>query len=316
MCANAIRVAFLVVACVTAAWCGLAQGGEQWQAGPALGDFEPTQPAGKKGAPVVQPLRPRTDDATSFDRHDVRVVDAPKDSVERRALPKQFLWPSKDLLQSAGVNQRPFRLEEVQPESMFSKWLRAVIPAAVSEHAVSVYRNVRYPNVKYLVLRKPHSGYDVVRCASIPYMKSPWAVPDYLQIVTDSTYSSDGHAMVIQALMREAMKKEWPITKIDSAHKALEESVLADRFKRIPWKLIGYEVDLQFQTAAYRFAGNEEYLPFVLTVTLGPRGTLLQLEGSGFIALVEPSYAESLKRRFQKGPEAIGPPPTVRQNPN
>ena len=167
---------------------------------------------------------------------------------------------------------------------------------------------------RYFPLSRPHSSRDMLRCVSIPFIKKPWAVPDYLQIVTDDTYSLEGFETIIQSFANEPLKKEWLIRNVNSAYQALNESVLLKRFKQIPWRLIGYELDVQFCTVTYRFAGHEESLPFVLTVTLGPRGTLIQLEGCGLNALVVPALAEWLKSRDPTRPKAIGLPPAVQQD--
>jgi hypothetical protein len=243
------------------------------------------------------------------------VVAAPQAAAERAALPKQFLWPTREVLQLACARRAALPFDEIEPKSLFTQWLRNIVPAAALNHQVTFYRDARFlGGPRYLPVAAPRSGYDMIRCIWV-YGKKPIPVPDGLQIVTDKAYSLDGRSTAIVSVTDGQIKQGSVIAEIDSARKALEDSILADRFKRIPWGLRGYEADVELQTVAYRFAGSEEYLPFALTVTLGPRGTLLALEGRGLDALVDPPLAESLKRESGAPPKTFVTPAT-RDTPN
>ncbi len=195
--------------------------------------------------------------------------------------PRWFSWPTEQLLEEATSPDGRMKPQKVSSNEWIA-WLKAVVPIAVSNDSAKLYWDKSNKDVAYLRAAKPLPNQMLVRCIWNPQFRKRETLPDAVQIVTDQMYHYDDSAKLGRKLVNGNLKQRLPITDFKSCASALEGSVLADSFKHFPWQLTSVAEDLRFKTIKRCFTVTENRRSYRLTITFGPRGTLLQLEGVGF----------------------------------
>jgi len=124
----------------------------------------------------------------------------------------------------------------------------------------------------------PPPGRVLVRCIWDPTSPAKRSLPDAIQTVMDERFPRGDAANLAKEMADRDLKARRVIADFPSCKKALEASVLAGRFKQLAWQLTSVAEDFRFETATFCFAGIEERHSYNMTITFGPRGTLLQLD--------------------------------------
>jgi hypothetical protein len=183
------------------------------------------------------------------------------------------------MLSKATASTERMRIDRIASENKLTHWLKAVVPLSVSSNdTATVCWDMENTDVAYPRLTRATADNAMVRCIWDPAAVTR-GMPCALQIVNDRICNREDVAKIGKALAHRNMKLRATIAGVECCSTAIEGSVLADRFKRLAWRLESVGEDFRFETVQWRFSETEQRRSYHLTFTFGPHGTLLQLDG-------------------------------------
>lgn len=219
--------------------------------------------------------------------YQVRVIKEP-DAATAEEIPILLQWPSIETFAKAGASESALRIHEVKADDPIAQWLDKVLGARDSAKAgIRLYEEglsgtlaPMSPECFSLVSYYRLGEGLLVRTVRAPFDKSR-AWPAEVQILRDAKFSLETIEQLQKSLATGSMAHPLGLADVATIKGVLDAAPLADALRKAQWNLQGYDLDLNCQKITAKFSTQVDQLPFGLRITIGPRGSLIQLSGVG-----------------------------------